>query len=344
MQSVAVLQHLRQLQLQSDQMNEEQAAAQQRATQGQAGQLDPTVEAGQQQQQQQQQQQMPNLDANHHQGLGLQPNNPGAGFLAAMWPHVWLLTRLVLFVWWFTNPDASWTRWIMVILIATAVFIYNTGVLDGLADQIWTPIRAHLDGLVNPQNTNGQAGAQNEADAQNAAVPTGEANAAVDRAGDVPPAPPPIGRAGGRDPDPAEVAARLVAQRQINNGQRLRDFAQRLERIGVMFLASLAPGIAERHVALAEEREREERRRAQEAAEAAIAAAAEAQAQAEAAAAAAATAVEEGVKNTSDENAETGQGAQEVEPSLEDETAAVDAQWQIEQQQQVERDAVAGVQ
>lgn len=334
MQNVEMLQRLQQLHLQRNQMHEQHATAQQRAAQEQA---DPAAGAGQQQQ-------IPNLHVNGHHGPGLQPNNPAVGFLAAMWPHIWLITRLVLFIWWFTNPSASWTRWVMVILVATAVFIFNTGVLDGFADQIWAPVRAHLDGLVHVPNANGgagEAGAPNARNGQNAAGPAGDANGAANGANGDPTAAAPVGRAGGPEPDPAQVAARLVAERRNNNGQRLREFARRLERIGIMFLASLAPGIAERHVALAEEREREERRRAQEAIEAAIAAAAEAQAQAEAAAAAAAAG--EGAKTAEANEAGAGPGAPEEQPNLDDDTAAVDAQWQNEQRQQNDRNAAAAV-
>ncbi|KAL1900214.1 hypothetical protein Sste5346_002524 [Sporothrix stenoceras] len=325
MQNVEMLQQLQQLHLQRNQMHDQHIAAQRRAEQGHA---DPAAAAAGVDQQQQ----VPNVNVNR-----LQVNNPGAGFVAAMWPHIWLVTRLVLFVWWFTNPAASWTRWTMVILVATTIFVFNTGVLDGFAEQIWTPVRAHLDGLVNP-NANNQQGAQN------GAAPAGDANGTANGVNGDAAEPPPVGRAGGPEPDPAEVAARLVARRQINNGQRLHEFARRLERIGIMFLASLAPGIAERHVAIAEEREREERRRIQEAAEAAIAAEAEAQAQAEAAAAAAAAAAAGGDTKTADNDgaAAVPNAPEQVNP--EDDIAAVNAQWHSEQLWQEERNAAAGLQ
>ncbi|CAK7202545.1 hypothetical protein SEUCBS139899_005269 [Sporothrix eucalyptigena] len=272
-----------------------------------------------------QQNQGPNLHANPHNGHGLQLNNPGAGFLAAMWPHIWLLARLILFVWWFTNPTASWTRWATVILVAIAVFIFNTGMLDEIANQAWAPVRAHLDGLVPMPNGNDRAGREEGQNAQGGQNPAGPAANAAGNA----PAADPVGRAGGAEPDPAAAAARLLEQRRRENGRRMQDFARRLERLGIMFLASLAPGIAERHVALAEERDREERRRVQEEAEAAIAAAAEAQARAEAAAAA-----DEDKEN---EGPEEGTGADQAN-AYDDDAVAVDAQWQNEQQFQHERD------
>ncbi|CAK7241399.1 MAG: hypothetical protein STHCBS139747_002860 [Sporothrix thermara] len=278
--------------------------------------------------------QVPNL---HRAGL----NNPGVGALAAMWPHIWLLARLILFVWWFTSPSASWTRWATVIMMAIAVFVFNTGILDEVANQAWAPVRAHLDGFVPMPNANADAvqqvvgqNARNGQNGQNATAPEGDV--ARDTAATMGVA----GPAGGAEPDPHATAARLVAERRRNNGRRLRDFAQRLERLGIMFLASLAPGIAERHVALAEEREREEQRRLQEAAEAAVAAAAEAQAQAEAAAAAAAAAALEASKTSeASEALEESTGAALQATVEDDDSAEVDAQWRNEEQIQDERAA-----
>lgn len=68
------------------------------------------------------------------------------------------------------------------------------------------------------------------------------------------------------EPDPAQTAARLVEQRRNDNGHWLLDQIRRLERAGLLFLASIAPGVAERHIANMEAAERAERER-QEAAE-----------------------------------------------------------------------------
>ena len=210
---------------------------------------------------------IPNFHANIPRVPGGPVNN--AGFLAAVWPQVWLMARLILFIWWFTHPTASWTRWATVILLATAVFVVNTGMLDSVANRLWVPIRAHLDGLLpvgNPADEPDQANPAAPAN-QNVAEPAAVA-----------------GRTGGAAPNPADVARRLVERRQIANGQRLMNFARSLERFGILFLASLAPGIAERHVQLVEEQGRRRLQRIREQEEAAAAAAAEA-----AAAAAAAT-------------------------------------------------------
>ncbi|EFX01036.1 hypothetical protein CMQ_5978 [Grosmannia clavigera kw1407] len=207
-------------------------------------------------------------------GAHMRINNPGAGMLAAMVPHIWLVARLLLFVWWFTSPDASWTRWSMVILLATAMFVANTGMLDGAANHVWEPIRRHLDGLVPAVNVGRAPGA-------NVNEPAGGQQAAAVVPGN-------NGGGAGGEPNPAQMAARLVGQQRQANGDWLMEQIRRAERVGIMFLASLAPGVAERHVALVEQRQAEAERQRQAERDAAEAAAAAAVAEAETEAAAAA--------------------------------------------------------
>jgi len=211
------------------------------------------------------------------------PNNPGAGALmAAAWPHVWLIIRLVIFVWWFTSGDASWSRWIAMIAIAIVVFLVNTGLIDGFVNQAWNPLRQHLEGLLplgdaNPPPQPGLQPPQPPAPGRDAPIPE----------------PPPLG--------PAEVAARLVARRRHDNANWLLDLARRLERAGLLFLASIAPGVAERHIAHLEAQERaaERQRREEE----------EAEARAAAAAAAATEATDE-----NDQTHNEGEGSTESQP------------------------------
>ncbi|KAK0651744.1 hypothetical protein B0T16DRAFT_454172 [Cercophora newfieldiana] len=186
------------------------------------------------------------------------PNNPGAGaFVAAAWPHVWLLIRLVVFVWWFTSNDPSWSRWFTMVAIAIGVFILNTGMLNGLANQAWDPFRQHLEGLIPLAAPNQQAQPpQAQRQAQPGAAPA--------------------------EPNPAQTAARLVAERRRANGHWLLDQVRRVERASLLFLASIAPGVAERHIAHLEAQERAERQRREAEEAAAIAAAAAAAAAAEA--------------------------------------------------------------
>ena len=79
-----------------------------------------------------------------------------------------------------------------------------------------------------------------------------------------------------QEPNPEDMARRLVAQHQGPESWIISQ-VRRLERAGLLFLASIAPGVAERHIANLEAAARAEReRREAEAAAAAAAAAAEA--------------------------------------------------------------------
>ncbi|KAF9870794.1 ubiquitin family protein [Colletotrichum karsti] len=180
------------------------------------------------------------------------PNNPGiAPLIAQVWPHFWLIVRLGLFVWWFTSPNASWSRWFAVVFIALSIFVLNTGLLNGFFDQAVGPVRRHMENLIPlaaPNNPNEPVRPRQGQDV--------------------------IGANG--QPDPARAAARLVDQRRHDNGNWLMDQVRRLERAGLLFLASIAPGVAERHIAHLEAEARAERQRREEAEAAAAAAAAEA--------------------------------------------------------------------
>lgn len=168
--------------------------------------------------------------------------------IAQLWPHIWMIIRLALFIWWFTSPTSSWSRWITVISIAITLFIVNTGALNPFAEQIWIPLRRHLENLI-PLAADAGDRQQQRLIPDNA--PGGDVNGAN-------PARP-------RDPNPADAAARLVQQRRQDNANWLLNQVRRLERAGILFIASLAPGLAERHIAQVEAEARAERQRQQEA-------------------------------------------------------------------------------
>lgn len=184
----------------------------------------------------------------------MHPGNPEGGVagavLAAMWPHIWLLIRLTLFVWWFTSADTSWVRWLTVLSIAAAIFIVNTGIFNNMAHDVFNPLRQHLEGLIPfgapEENRNGRdnppvANAQPGQDANNG--PGAQA------------------RRQQGEPDPAQAAARLIERRMVDNGNWWLNQVRRVERAGLLFLASIAPGVAERHIANMEAAERAERER-----------------------------------------------------------------------------------
>lgn len=201
-------------------------------------------------QQEQERQRVAQPPAQAPPAAGVHPNNPGIGpIVAQVWPHFWLIIRLAAFVWWFTTPDSSWSRWVTVIGIAIAIFILNTNLLNGVADQAWRPIRQHMENLI-PLGDRPHQGPR--PDNQPAEVRNREQQ--------------------NRNPDPAETAARLVVNRRNANANWLMGIMRQVERAGLLFLASIAPGIAERHI---ENLEAEAERTRREAEAAAAAAAAE---------------------------------------------------------------------
>lgn len=227
---------------------------------------------------QQQAPQQGNIRVNQYQGAGVQeqapqvqirvqpvdpgvaqlhPANPEGGLagalLAALWPHVWLLIRLGIFVWWFTSSDTSWTRWLTIMFVATAVFVINTGILNRAANDMLHPLRQHLEGLMPLAGLDANRDRGRNADNAAANGQPGQEGNNNDAAGQA--------RQQQGEPDPAQVAARLVAQRRNNNANWLLDQVRRIERAGLLFLASIAPGVAERHIAHLEAGARAERER-----------------------------------------------------------------------------------
>jgi hypothetical protein len=188
-----------------------------------------------------------------------------------LWPQLWLLFLLVLFVWFFTSPNASWSRWFTIIVIAVLIFLLSTGIFNGVPDHVWQPLGRHLENLIPAEPRHRQAIAgedqQNQQPRQN--------------------------------PDPTEMARRLVAQHQGPESWLLSQ-VRRVERAGLLFLASIAPGVAERHIANLEAAARAERERRE---------AEEREAEAAAAAAAAAAAQNEESHENQDQGENLGEGA-----------------------------------
>ncbi|OBT85565.1 hypothetical protein VE02_06697 [Pseudogymnoascus sp. 03VT05] len=189
------------------------------------------------------------LQAQHHAAqpepvlMGHQGNPAAAGAVAAqLAPHVWLVVRLIGFVWFFTSGNTSWWRFCMVTGLSVVFFFINTGFID------WAPIRRHLENLiplalpaVNPEGA-----------AAGAPAAAGAGAGTEGRAGEL---------------DPQRVAQRLIEQRQRQNAGWFMSLVRRVEHATLLFLASLWPGVGERHVAAREEEDNTRRRR-EEAAEA----------------------------------------------------------------------------
>lgn len=176
----------------------------------------------------------------------MHPNNPAAaGFpplLLQLWPHLWLIFRLGLFVWFFTSPNSSWSRLLTIICLAVLMFVLSTGLLNGLVENAWGPIGRHLENIL--------PGLEPRRDATSTGRGRGR-----------------VAEGGHGQVEPEQLAARLIAERRARRGLVVR-LLRRVERAGLLFLASLAPGVAERHIANleAEARAEESRRREAEAA------------------------------------------------------------------------------
>lgn len=161
--------------------------------------------------------------------------------------HLWLLIRLFGFVYFFTS-GAGWYRTMLLCICAFLVFIAQTGILRPLQQAIWDPLRRHVEALVPLAGNNINAGTNG-----GPAQPNGQGAAAP-------------------QPDPRQMADRLL-QNQNGEGGFVRRNVRRFERATALFIASLVPGVGERHIAArdaaevarqAVEREREEQARREE--------------------------------------------------------------------------------
>ena len=177
-----------------------------------------------------------------------------ARILLPLGGHLWLMIRLFGFVYFFT-AGAGWRRTLLLGLIASLVFIAQTGIFRPVLQGIWDPIRRHAEGLVplaaNERPRAGVGGARNAGNGTG----TQPAN---------------------REPTPQEAAERLLQERERQDVSFVRQSFRRVERAVALFVASLVPGVGERHIAAreaaeaaeaarqAEAREREERTRKEE--------------------------------------------------------------------------------
>ena len=171
--------------------------------------------------------------------------------------HIWLLIRLLGFVYFFTAGGGS-RRAFLLGTFAFLVFIAQTGIFRPLVRGVWEPIRHHVEGLLPiPGNEPPPAPARGAAGTQNPPTPTAEGGATPRD----------------RQPTPQDAAARLLQEREQRDTGVLREQIRRIERAVALFVGSLVPGFGERHIAArdameairqAELRQREETARRQE--------------------------------------------------------------------------------
>ena len=183
-----------------------------------------------------------------------QAQNPARDIVRILIPlggHLWLLIRLFGFVYFFTH-GASWHRTILLSLVAILLFVAQTGLFQPLLQNLWGPIRRHAEALL-PL-------AGNEPPRRGNAPATADGGAADTQGTN-------------REPTPQEAAERLLREREAQDGNFMRQGFRRVERAVALFVASLVPGVGERHIAAREaaeaarqqqDREREERTRGEE--------------------------------------------------------------------------------
>ncbi|KAK6387180.1 hypothetical protein LTS17_000446 [Exophiala oligosperma] len=162
----------------------------------------------------------------------------------------WLFLRLYLFMFVFSEPG-TWKRWAMIIIaVVVCLQPQNGPFVRGMQ-----AARRHLDNLIGPQAPQPQLDGAAQGQGANATIQG---------------APRPANIRGAVQMTPEEAAARLLRERRGRNRGIWRESLYRIEQGVALFLASLIPGVGERHVMAREEarrqaqREEEERRRAEE--------------------------------------------------------------------------------
>lgn len=174
-----------------------------------------------------------------------------ARILIPLGGHLWLLIRLFGFVYFFTAGGGH-RRAILLGIGAFIVFIVNTGAFHPFYRGLWGPVRRHVEGLIplaaaggardeRQPRRNAQAQAQDRTRDDNAAQdpnPNINGNTSNSQRGSL--------RHNGSSnhpPSPTELADRLLRERHDQT------IFRRVERAVALFLASLVPGVGERHIA-----------------------------------------------------------------------------------------------
>lgn len=170
--------------------------------------------------------------------------------------RAWLFMRMYIFIFVFSE-SGSWRR---LILLTSSIIYCLLPDNNPLADAI-TAARRHFDNLIGPPNL-----PQRPPQAQNAAPSPTNTQGDASQAQAATPA------SGSRRqqrpmPTPEEAARRLLQQQNRRSPNPVLDFLYRIEQGVALFLASLVPGLGERHVQVREEARRileEEERRVRE--------------------------------------------------------------------------------
>ncbi|KAH0543252.1 hypothetical protein FGG08_002416 [Glutinoglossum americanum] len=161
---------------------------------------------------------------------------PFAGLLQALAPlgaNIWLIARLIGFVVLFTG-NSSWQRTILLALGAVTVFLIQVGILGPVIEWIWGPVRRHVESVL--LSADRRRAPEGTANARN----TDTTGSQVDNA---------RSEEHQQRLDPANPGAPLVRGRQQGQHTRVFETIRAIERAIIIFIASLVPGVGERHIA-----------------------------------------------------------------------------------------------
>ncbi|RKF59174.1 putative ubiquitin family protein [Erysiphe neolycopersici] len=173
-----------------------------------------------------------------------QANQRAGGIGIQVGQILWIIIRLVGFVWFFTAGNPSWSRWLVASGFAFFIFIILTGVLNGAVEQVWSPIRRHLESLVPlgpvqplnvPLQPNGAPELARGEDRNQGRPQLDVGNHNSDDSGS--------------ERNHIEISGRSIEQRAQSNNGILMTQLRRLEQSLILFVASLVPGVSERHIA-----------------------------------------------------------------------------------------------
>lgn len=193
----------------------------------------------------------PNQNANQNQ-------NQQDDLMGLIIQRGWLFLRLYMFTYVLSEPN-TWRRWLLLSLAVLVCLLPRENPLNRLL----TAARRHVDNLIGPPQPQARAQAQPQprAGAGGAANNNQQQQPANPDATALAPRPTPV--RGAANTTPEEAAARILRERAAAqqrhreaNPNVLRDLFYRVEQAVALFLASLVPGVGERHVAAREEQRR----------------------------------------------------------------------------------------
>lgn len=152
--------------------------------------------------------------------------------------HLWLLVRLFGFVYFFT-AGGGYRRALLLGFCAFIVFIVQTGIFRPFIQQAWEPLRRHIESLLPLANNNERRPLPQAAPNIRNNNNNNNLHSSQDLATNM-------------MLTPQQAADRMLQERQNRVESLTRQYIRRAERAIALFIASLVPGVGERHIAARE--------------------------------------------------------------------------------------------